>query len=157
MWEDFVIRDRLSADERESVTVAKENGFDQLVVWCAGPAHAFRVRRNGIPPEPVRFERWRHGVLVERVVRLRNQSDQDEIDDGIDDYLRDAGCGPIPRGFDWYIVVPESIRPPSQLWDHIDIALRDHGLRSGHPRDMRSALEVIVPRLLGRPPAHRSS
>lgn len=152
MWEDFTVRDNVSADELESTTMAKENGFDQLVVWCAGPSHAFRVRRDGVPEKSVTLERWRHGVLVERVIRARDQSDQDEIDDGIDEYLRAAGCDPFPRGFDWYIVVPESIRPPSQLWSYINISLRDHELRSVHPSDMRTALEIVVPRLLGARP-----
>jgi hypothetical protein len=47
----------------------------------------------------------------------RTASDQRTVDEAVDDYLRDAGLPPRPRGYRWFIASPLGLAPDADVID----------------------------------------
>lgn len=78
-----------------------ETGWHSMLILAVGPARVVRVPK----PQQARY--------------------QAEIDDTIDEYIRGAGIEPRPRGFDWFLKLPQG-----RSLEDVDIAL-NRGVRFG--------------------------
>jgi hypothetical protein len=67
-----------------------DNGYQLLLAWAAGPR---RVVRTPVPIHP----------------------DQHIVDTFVNSYLVEAGVPPRPRGFAWYLDLPDGVEP-SDVW-----------------------------------------
>ncbi|MEV6242784.1 DUF5956 family protein [Lentzea sp. NPDC051838] len=105
-------RDRVVLLAERRMLALPDNGYQLLLAWAAGPR---RVVRTPAPVHP----------------------DQDIIDTFVNSYLVDAGAPPRPRGFAWYVDLPEGVAPPD-LWRAVDA-----GGEHGSPVDLHRVREAM--------------
>lgn len=101
-----------------------DNGYQLLLAWLAGPERVCRtVDRTS--HTVITTSRNQAGRQARVSTQLRTDEDQDIIDSMVNSRLRDAGVPPRPRGFTWYLELPEPLHP-ADVWAavHIDA---DHG------------------------------
>ncbi|MCG8924603.1 DUF5956 family protein [Lentzea sp. CC55] len=89
-----------------------DNGYQLLLAWAAGPR---RVVRTPVPVHP----------------------DQDLVDTFVNSYLVDAGAPPRPRGFAWYLDLPDPLEP-ADVWRAVD-----DGAAQGMPVDLLRVREAV--------------
>lgn len=90
-WENFAI-----SESPEGWALLAETGWHSMLILTAGP-----------------------GRIV-RTVKRSSAEHQVEIDDTIDEYLREASILPRPRGYDWFIELP-----PATSLEDIDAVLNE--------------------------------
>lgn len=101
-WDDYPVID--PGDITHHVRVS-ENGFGMLIAWAAGPHRAVRVPATPSDYPPVTQTTRTGGQPPTTTQRERTVSEQQELDDDIDQYLNDAGIPPHPRGYTWHVQV----------------------------------------------------
>jgi Family of unknown function (DUF5956) len=84
-----------------------ENGWEALVLAVAGPGHGVRYPKRSVQKEISVVTTVADSRTVKKVP-FTNQ-DQEMIDDFLDEYLVAAGFEPRPRGYDWYLRLPNGI------------------------------------------------
>lgn len=112
-------RDRVVLLGERRLLALPDNGYHLLLAWAAGPRHVVRT------PAPM-------------------HPDQDIIDTFVNSYLVDAGAPPRPRGFAWYVDLPDATTP-TEVWRAVDV-----GGEHGSPVDLhrvREAMEQGIARL----------
>ncbi len=106
-----------------------DSGWHMVVCWYAGPDHAVRVRDQ---PDwhtvRTRFAAPSGGDRTHAAPRTTD--DQDIIEEAANSYLAEAEIPPRPRGFTWFLEVPEH-RPLTALWQ--DISQRERRLATRAP------------------------
>ncbi|HEX7305312.1 DUF5956 family protein [Lentzea sp.] len=86
--------DRVVLLEGRRLLCLPDNGYPLLLAWAAGPR---RVVRTPVPIHP----------------------DQEIVDAFVNSYLVEAGVPPRPRGFAWYLDLPDGVEP-SDVWRAAD-------------------------------------
>ena len=126
-----------------------DSGFTMLTAWLAGPDNLVRL----VDREP-------HATTVTTVrdsaetthTESRTSAEQERIDQGIEDYLTDAGVPTPPRGYRWYQRLPYDYNALGDVYAHVNAALRDadpHGT-STHPSQIAPIMSTIVSALYQR-------
>ncbi|BCW11500.1 hypothetical protein NtRootA4_25640 [Arthrobacter sp. NtRootA4] len=95
-WDSFEV-----SEAPGSWALLTETGWHSMLIWAAGPARVVRIPKA----QQARY--------------------QVEIDDTIDEYIREAAIPPRPRGFDWFLQLPQGM-----LLEEVD-ALLNEGVRLG--------------------------
>lgn len=122
-----------------------DNGYQLLLAWLAGPERVCRIvdRTSHTVTTTIRSQPGRHARVS---TELRTDEDQALIDSMVNSRLHDAGAPPRPRGFTWYLKLPESLHP-ADVWAAIRV---DAG--HGNPVDsdtiktaMVRALQALYP------------
>lgn len=130
-----------STPHTPAVVEVPDSGWGALVAWVAGPRLLRRcpdqIERHEVPLSHVA------GGDVARVTRQRNSVDQNDIDDGIDDYLTDAGVPPRPRGYRWFLQLPTGI-DETQFWSQLNARLDQHPSLPTYPADLMPALRTVI-------------
>lgn len=121
-----------------------DTGFTMLVGWYAGPARL--VRLLDLAHHTVTVTTIRYDGLTSERVEPRSLADQDAIDEGIEDYLADAGVPAPPRGYRWYQRLPHGYTTLAALHAEINTRLRglDPHATAIRPRDIAPLLDRIV-------------
>lgn len=99
-----------------------DTGWGMLVAWLAGPDRLVRLVNNEQHAVTVTVVQ---GTTTTTATEPRTQSDQDTIDDGIDEYLSDAQVPTPPRGYRWYQRVPRGCDSLNDAYAHINVHLRE--------------------------------
>ncbi|QFZ20411.1 DUF5956 family protein [Saccharothrix syringae] len=120
-----------------------DTGFTMLLAWLAGLEHLVRLP-----------DRESHTVTVTEIrgtARIthsgpRTSTDQDTIDEGIEDYLADAGVPAPPRGHRWYQRLPHGHDTLDDVYAHVNTALRatDPEGTAIHPDQLKPILTDIM-------------
>jgi hypothetical protein len=71
-------------------------------------------------------------------------ADREMVDDAIDEYLRDADLPPRPRGYSWYIRVPDGHGSPDSFLADVDAAVLRAAEGAVHPRQLRPIFEAVL-------------
>jgi hypothetical protein len=121
-WDDFPLRREDATVEadlpRERVVriagirymELPDNGYQLLLAWTAGPTHA--CRRIDTTEHTATATLRGHGSQTPYVTaEPRTEEDWRVVDDMVNSYLREAGVPPRPRGFVWYLELPEPLMP----------------------------------------------
>ncbi|KJK37720.1 hypothetical protein UK23_41555 [Lentzea aerocolonigenes] len=106
-------RDRVVLLGERRLLALPDNGYQLLLAWVAGPRRVVRT------PAPI-------------------HADQDIVDTFVNSYLVDAGAPPRPRGFAWYVDLPDGVTP-AEVWRAVDDG-GEHGA-SVDLRRVRQAME----------------
>ncbi|HEV7976105.1 DUF5956 family protein [Amycolatopsis sp.] len=120
-----------------------ETGFGMLIAWLAGSGRL--VRMPDREPQSVTITAvTATGTASYRVPRT--STDQEVIDEGIEDYLTAADIPNPPRGHRWYQSLPEGHGTLDDAYAHINAALRSAAPDNAatHPRDIARLLTDIV-------------
>jgi hypothetical protein len=92
------------------------NGHGALTAWVAGPHRCFRRPYPASAHPPVKVTRGHPGKEPEEVwFEPFTEEDLRMVNDDVNSYLAEAGVRPQPRGFEWNVLVPESIRDGEDL------------------------------------------
>lgn len=123
----------------DGVTYAQvpDTGWTMLIAWLAGRNHLVRLPDN--EQHTVAVTTVDDGTTT-RTREPRNQSDQDMIDDGIDEYLADAWVPSPPRGYRWYQRPPVGYDNLDDAYAHINRAIQDSG-----PENKASRPDQLAP------------
>jgi hypothetical protein len=118
-----------------------ETGFGMLVAWLAGSERLVRVpdRETRSVTTPTAT-----GSASRKVPQT--STDQEAIDEGIEDYLTAANIPKPPRGHRWYQRLPQGHNTLDDTDAHINAALRraDPDNTATHPRDHARLLADVV-------------
>lgn len=98
-----------------------DTGWTMLVAWLAGRNHLVRLPDNEQHTVVTPLE---DGTTTS-TSEPWNQSDQDMIDDGIDEYLADAQVPSPPRGYRWYQRPPVGYDNLDDAYTYINRAIQD--------------------------------
>ena len=150
-WSDFPVLPERSERRAVSDPAARclelpESGWGALVAWVAGPA---RVARGvaGSHDSPVVETVTTAAGTTHRSERARTPTDQAEIDDDADAYLKDAGVPARPRGFRWFLRFPPRCADEDEFWTSLHSALDRDAPEARSPLEIRNAIEGIVEEL----------
>lgn len=150
-WSDFerVERSTKRSDDTGPLMLElPESGWGALVAWAAGPAHAF-MRLDVGPVPPVKIEVNKKGRQTQRYQRSRTPADQVDIDDAIDAFLADAGVSPRPRGYRWFIRLPDAQPNANSFWTFINTRLAEGAADERHPSKTYAVLRGILAEAYG--------
>lgn len=102
--------------ERGKYVIAIENGHGALTAWSAGPSRCFRSELPVDARPPVKTV-CTDPSTGDETVRWDpfSEDDADAIAAAINAYIGDAGVPPMPQGFLWHILAPDSIEDGSAL------------------------------------------
>jgi hypothetical protein len=139
MWESITV-----AEPSDRWTELDETGWDALIGWAAGPQNLRRFPNSDIG-RVVSMTRTRDGV-TEQFEEAFTADDRRTVDDSIDDYLADAGIPARPRGYRWFIRVPEAYDSAYAFHHdlHIVINATTPAQTSPRPVDWRPLIEGVV-------------
>ncbi|OKI18662.1 hypothetical protein A6A25_39630 [Saccharothrix sp. CB00851] len=120
-----------------------DTGFTMLIAWLAGPEHLVRLPDR--EPHSVTTAEIR-GTSTTTHTGPRTSTDQEAIDEGIEDYLADAGVPAPPRGHRWYQHLPAGHGTLDDVYTHVHAALReaDPDGTAVHPGRLMALLTGIV-------------
>ncbi|WP_350224195.1 DUF5956 family protein [Pseudarthrobacter sp. fls2-241-R2A-127] len=140
MWNDF-----LTVPSLAGFVLLPENGWEALVLAVAGPGCGVRSPRRSVQKVLPVVVTTAGSTTTTRSVPFTDQ-DQEIIDDFLDEYLVAAGFEPRPRGYDWYLRLPNGIASLDELSVLLNAALaaEDAG---GHPSQVRSVFERVIAKL----------
>jgi hypothetical protein len=126
------------------------NGFRVLIAWLAA-----EVDPQLVAVQPVQDEPWlvtdecvdRDGN-VSRTQRLVTSDEIEEIAEGIDDYLRDAGVPSVPPGLGVYLALPDGVDSLDHLSGLLlgDVDDRETTTPAQMAAALRPALQARYPR-----------
>lgn len=122
------------------------NGFAMLIAWLAGPD---RLVRSADSQEHRVAVTVVQGATTSSFTEPRTSADQETVDEGIEEYLADAGVPGPPRGYRWYQRLPEGLDRLDDVYARVNVDLRaaDPGITLTHPSDIAPALATIVRQL----------
>lgn len=126
-----------------------ETGWGAMAAWFAGPAN---VRRApvGDRTQMVRVTCTKADGTVTSWKEPITADDVRGIEDAIDAYLKDAGLPPRPRGYRWFLRLPDGVGDEAEFWARITEADMALPRAAKHPRDIVPTLGQVITRLYGR-------
>jgi len=139
VWDDFS-----TAPSPAGFVLLPENGWEALVLAVAGPGRGVRNPKRSVQKK-VSVVTTTAGSTTIKSVPFTDQ-DQEIIDDFLDEYLVAAGFGPRPRGYDWYLRLPNGITSFDELSVLLNAALAAEGA-GGHPAQVRPVFERVITQL----------
>jgi hypothetical protein len=144
MWDDFP-----EGAHPEGWIELSENGWGAMAAWYAGPDN---VRREpmGVRTGLVRVTCEKSDGTVSSWEEPITEDDVRGIEDDIDAYLKDAGLPQRPRGYRWFLRLPDGIRGEDDFWDRLNRADMALPRAARHPRDTVPVLGQVVQALYGR-------
>ena len=71
-------------------------------------------------------------------------ADREGVDDDIDEYLREADLLPRPRGYSWYIRVPDGHASPDSFLADVDAAVLRTAGGTVDARQLRPIFEEVL-------------
>ncbi|EMY35637.1 hypothetical protein D477_003043 [Arthrobacter crystallopoietes BAB-32] len=119
-----------------------ETGWAMLAAWAAGTEN---VRRRPVDDtgRQVRITTESDGVSETRYAPFTAE-DRRAVDEGIQDYLRDAGVQLPPRGFVWLMRLPPGIGSEEELARRINAGISGSAPGAVHPADIALAMEQVI-------------
>jgi hypothetical protein len=119
-----------------------ETGWDAMISWFAGPDNIRREAR-GPRTEMVKVSCEKSDGAVIAWEEPITEDDVRAIEDDIDAYLRDAGLPPRPRGYRWFLRLPDGLDMAGvdDAASRVVMALPG---RSGNPRYLAPAVEQAI-------------
>jgi hypothetical protein len=126
-----------------------ENGWGAVAAWFAGPDNVCR-EPMGPRTTPVRVTEEKADGTVRTWEEPMSAQDVLGIEDDIDAYLQDAGIPPRPRGYRWFLHLPEGVGSLDEFWARLNRAAAALPPTAKHPRDIVPALEEVIGALYGR-------
>lgn len=140
MWNDF-----LTVPSPAGFVLLPENGWEALVFAVAGPGRGVRSPKRSVQKMVPVVTATAGSTTTSRSLPFTDQ-DQKIIDDFLDEYLVAPGFEPQPRGYDWYLRLPNGITSVDELSVLLNAALaaEDAG---GHPAQVRPVFERVVAEL----------
>ncbi|PNI09508.1 hypothetical protein CXX84_04450 [Arthrobacter sp. AFG7.2] len=139
MWNEF-----LTKPPQGGFVLLPENGWEALVLAVAGSGHGARYPKRGVRKE-ISVVTTTAGSTTVKKVPFTDQ-DQGIIDDFLDEYLVAAGFEPRPRGYDWYLRLPNGITSFDELCVVLNAALAEENA-GGHPAQVRPVFERVLANL----------
>jgi len=122
-----------------------ESGYGWLVAYVAGPAH---VRGFPTTAHPLVRVDCLVGGQWGRSWHERTAADQEDVDEGIRDYLAAAGAPPGPSGHTWELRLPPGV-DEAGFWSSVNTAVFLDGDDAPlTPSVVRRTLEDVLPALL---------
>ncbi|MDF9752786.1 DUF5956 family protein [Arthrobacter sp. ES3-54] len=119
-----------------------ENGWGALMGWAAG-AENLRRRPSSDSGRTVTGYTEQAGVR-RHFEEPFTAADREGVDDDIDEYLRAADLPPRPRGYSWYIRVPDGYASPDSFLTDVDAAVLKAAGATVHPRQLRPIFEAVL-------------
>ncbi|GAB3901850.1 DUF5956 family protein [Kibdelosporangium lantanae] len=112
------------------------SGWGALVGWLSG---AHRMMRTPVElPQP----------SLEDAGYDDSAADREEIDNEIDFYLSEADVPARPRGYRWFLKLPQGVDGRA-FWSKLMQGISDRGLTSPYPGDWKEALEGLLDEIHG--------
>ncbi|WP_371818140.1 DUF5956 family protein [Pseudarthrobacter sp. C4D7] len=139
MWNEFSAK-----PPQAGFVLLPENGWEALVLAVAGPGHGARSSKHSVQKE-IPVVTTTAGSTTVKNVPFTDQ-DQEIIDDFLDEYLVAAGFEPRPRGYDWYLRLPNGITSFDELSVLLNAALAEEDA-GGHPAKLRPVFERVIAKL----------
>lgn len=136
MWNEFSTK-----PPRAGFVLVPENGWEALVLAVAGPGHGLRNPKHSVQKE-ISVVTTTAGSTTVKNVPFTDQ-DQEIIDDFLDEYLVAAGLEPRPRGYDWYLRLPNGITSFDEISVLLNAALAEEDA-GGHPAQVRPVFERVI-------------
>jgi len=150
LQEDQQVGAELSSTAESTVIEAPENGFGAMVVWCAGPELAFRLRGTDASQRVTVICTYSDG-RQRRTSRPFTDADQAVVEEDINEYLKAAGIPPRPPGFRWFIRVPGANHEGGGFWRRLNAGLDREAPAAPDPAENRRAIEAVLPTILASP------
>ena len=146
-WSEFSILTTSSFAKGEFTIELPENGWGALIAWIAGPTFVSRIPR-GLHEAPLTKHicETDSGTIVTE--SARTEADQLEIEQDINEYLREAGVSEQPGGFAWVLAAPNKFATSDELWGTVDGTVGREYPDATLPSEIASALHAILPRVL---------
>lgn len=121
----------------------EETGWDALIAWAAGPQNLRRVLNSDVGRTV--SVTWTRGEVTEQFEEAFTEDDRRIVDDSVDEYLVDAGIPSRPRGYRWFIRVPDAYGSARTFRDDVDNAINEADVpRAAHAANWRPVIERVV-------------
>ncbi|WP_223917556.1 DUF5956 family protein [Arthrobacter sp. NicSoilC12] len=141
MWESAAI-----AEPSDRWAELDETGWDALIGWAAG-AQNLRRSPNSDAGRTVSMTCTR-GDATEHFDEPFTEGDRQVVDDSVDAYLADAGIPARPRGYRWFIRVPDTYESAHAFHRDVHRALNSVTPPSpAHPANWRTVIERVIAEL----------
>lgn len=136
--------DRVRIDEpTDRWAELDETGWDALIAWAAGPQNLRRVPGSDAG-RIVSVTRTRGGV-TEQFEEPFTQDDRRLVDDSVDEYLAEAGIPSRPRGYRWFIRVPDPYGSARAFHEIVHKAIiKAYVPTPVHPANWRAVIERVM-------------
>jgi hypothetical protein len=119
-----------------------ENGWSAVMGWAAGPGNLRRHTSSDTGRTVTGYSETPGGR--ESFEEPLTAAHREGIDDDIDQYLQDADLPPRPRGYSWYIRVPDGHASPESFLTDVDEAVLQASGDAVHPRQLRPIFEAVL-------------
>lgn len=139
MWNEFSTK-----PPQAGFVLLPENGWEALVLAVAGPGRGARYPKRRVQKE-ISVVTTTAGSTTAKKVPFTDE-DQEIIDDFLDEYLVAAGFEPRPRGYDWFLRLPNGITSFDELNVLFHAALAGENA-GGHPAQLRPVFEQVIANL----------
>ena len=130
-----------------------ETGWDALKLWCAGPDNRARAPRDD-RDRTVRVV-CETGGTVTQTIEPFTADDLRIMEEAIDSYLAEGGVPPLPRGYRWYLRIPDGLS--GDLLDHLESHLNSRLTGAPKPADWLRELQPIMDDIYRTEPAADAS
>lgn len=122
-----------------------ENQLGALIGWCAGIENLRRRITDSatFSSRMVRVETIRGGVSRKELIPF-TASDQADVDESINEDLRNAGIPPRPSGYDWFIRIPEKLGSQLDILDVVNEKTAGLLPQAATPSDWKVAMDSIM-------------
>ncbi|BCW77882.1 DUF5956 family protein [Pseudarthrobacter oxydans] len=145
MWESVAI-----AEPSDRWAELDETGWDALIAWAAGPQNLRRYP-NSDASRTVSTTRAR-GDATDHFDEPFTETDRQIVDDSVDAYLADAGIPARPRGYRWFLRVPDAYESAHTFHREVHAAINSVEPPSHpHPRNWRPLIEEVIAALYSLP------
>lgn len=125
-----------------------ETGWGMLAAWAAGTENICKLPADDTGRE-VRVTIETGGVTETRMEPF-TVNDRRTIDESVEDYLRDAGVPPPPRGYVWLMRIPPGVPSEEALSREINRGITAAAPGAVNPADIASIMVRIIDVLYGR-------
>lgn len=145
MWDLVLI-----AEPTDRWAELEETGWDALIAWAAGPQNLRRVLNSDVG-RTVSVTCTR-GEMTEQFEEPFTEDDRRIVDDSVDEYLADAGIPSRPRGYRWFIRVPDAYGSARTFRDDVHKAINEAYVPTAvHPANWRPVIERVVAAVYSHP------
>lgn len=103
-------RDRIATIGGRRYLELPDNGWELLLAWLVGPRHVARTPSTATHLVR-RVHRNQRGEALHSAHEPRTVADEKLVDSFVNGYLGEAGVPPRPRGFVWYLQLPDDMQP----------------------------------------------
>lgn len=98
-----------------------ENGRGAIAAWFAGPKNVVR-EPMGVRTDPIKVTCESAGGATSSWTETITEADVHDIEDGIDEYLLDAGLPARPHGYRWFMRLPAVVNDEQEFWGRLNEA-----------------------------------